>query len=62
MALDHYHSEIKCKSCGNNLQKVGPFAQFKKEGESSHKGLSVVHLYCLTEDCPENGKDMEIKT
>lgn len=62
MPLDHYLSDKKCESCGNNLQKVGPFAQLKKEGESSPKGPSVVHLYCLTEDCPEKGKDIEIKT
>jgi len=53
-------SDQKCNGCGKFLQQNGPFAHVKKEGESAHNGPSIVHRYCITEGCPENGKDFEV--
>jgi hypothetical protein len=53
--------DLKCKMCGVDMRKIGPFAMAKPEGQPSHKWDGILKFECKNEECPEYNKLVEIR-
>jgi hypothetical protein len=51
----------KCKKCGSEMKKSGPYLHVKEEGQSVHKGPSSAYYSCTNNKCEDYGKVIEVK-
>jgi hypothetical protein len=51
----------KCKKCGSEMKKSGPYLHVKEEGQPAYKGSSSVYYSCMNEKCEDYGKVIEVK-
>jgi hypothetical protein len=43
--------EITCKSCGEQMRQIGPFARAKDDGDSAHKWDGSFDFQCINVQC-----------
>ena len=51
----------KCKKCGLEMKKSGPYLHVKEEGQPAHKGPSPVYYCCMNKQCANYGKVIKVK-
>lgn len=52
--------KIKCRKCGQEMKKSGPYSHCKDEGESAYKGPHTVYYCCMNEKCENFYKTIKI--